>query len=225
MLEDFALLLVDDHPLFRDGLTAALRHHAPELHAQSVATLAEALSVLAAAEGAIDLVLLDYQLAGTNGLRCANVVMQHHPDVAVGLISGQADTSLPAQARAVGLCAYLSKSLELATLLEHLRQLAQGIPVFCAADTPAPPRPAASADMLPLTTRQKQVLRLLAHGYSNKEIARSLQIAPATAKKHLEGIFSRLGVASRLQAAVYARSWFGEPPAPPVEPLCNRAPD
>lgn len=213
MLDNFGLLLVDDHPLFRDGLMAALRHHAPGLRTQSVATLDGALSMLAATEDAIDLVLVDYMMPGTNGLHCAAVLKRQYPGVGVGLISGLSDPSLPGRARAAGLCAYLPKSLELSVLMRHLQQLARGEPVFCipgrlAADPDTPP-----ARDVNLTTRQRQVLHLLAGGSSNKEIARALDIAPATVKKHLEAIYARMGAANRMQAAIMARALSGDPPA------------
>lgn len=206
-LDGFALLLVDDHPLFRDGLVMALRHAVPGMQVQAVATRDEAAEVLARAGDAMDLVLLDYRLPGMDGLRCAEWLMQRWPGVAVGLMSGLDDPTLPGRARDAGLAAYLPKSLEVSALLAHLSQLAAGEPVF------SPAAPAAPDDTPQgLTARQVEVLRLLATGASNKEIARAIGISPATVKNHLEAIFARLGASNRVQAVMLARAMSGELP-------------
>lgn len=78
---------------------------------------------------------------------------------------------------------------------------------------PAPVAPPAGAHGL--TPRQMHVLQAMSRGGSNNDIARALGLAPATVKKHLEAIFTRMGATSRLQAVVMARAWLdeGEPPA------------
>lgn len=212
MLDDFALLLVDDHPLFRDGLAAALRHQVPRLCVQAVGTLDDALDALAAADDGFDLVLLDYLLPGMDGLRCAQVLMRRHPELGVGLMSGLDDPTLPLRAREAGLSAYLPKSLEIATLLEHLGRLARGEPVFGAPGPPVLASDAAPADSMALTARQQDVLRALAQGSSNKQIARAMGISPTTVKKHLEAIFARMGATNRVQAVVMARAMLDDPP-------------
>ncbi len=212
MLDDFALLLIDDHPLFRDGLVAALRHQAPGLRVQARATLADAMDTLAADDG-FDLVLMDYGLPGMDGLRCAELLMQHHPGVAVGLMSGLDDPTLATRAMKAGLCAYIPKSLEIASLLEHLHRLAQGEPVFSWPDPLALQTDALLEECTVLTARQMDVLQALAKGGSNKEIARAMGISPATVKKHLEAIFARLGASNRLQAVMMARTMLGDPPS------------
>ena len=204
-LTGFSILLVDDHPLFREGLVTALRHQAPGLQLQAAGTAEQAAQALAAPDQSIDLVLLDYCLPGLDGLRCAQQLMEQHPLVGFGLLSGLDDPTLPARARAAGLQAYLSKSLELPELLRRLQQLAQGLPCFDAPSLAlAPPAPG-------LTARQQAVLGLLASGASNKEIARALDISPATVKNHLEAIFSRLGASNRMQAVMLAHEHVSAP--------------
>lgn len=206
MLDDFALLLVDDHPLFRDGLVAALRHRAPGMRVQAVSNCTETLALLAAG-GEFDLILLDYRLPGVDGLRCAERLMQRHPDVAVALMSGLDDANLSVRAQQAGLCAFLPKSLEISTLLEQLDRIARGERVF---NTPA--SGVAHEGAHGLTRRQMEVLQALGQGGSNNDIAHALGLAPATVKKHLEAIFTRMGATSRLQAVVMARAWLGEEP-------------
>lgn len=205
-LDGFALLLVDDHPLFRDGLAAALRHQAPGLRVQAVGAPAEALALLAG-DGEFDLVLLDYRLPGTDGLRCAAQVMAQHPGLGVGLMSGADDPTLGRRAQDAGLVAYLPKRLEVPALLAQLRRLAQGEPAFPDA-TPAPD--AEPTGPHGLTARQMDVLRMLASGGSNKEIARAMGISPGTVKNHLNSIFTKMGAANRVQAVVMAQAVMRE---------------
>lgn len=203
-LDDFALLLVDDHPLFRDGLTAALRHQAPGLRVQAVGSPTEALELLANDGEEFDLVLLDYRLPVMDGLRCAALVMEHYPGLGVGLMSGVDDPTLARRTQDAGLVAYLPKTLEVPSLLAQLRRLAQGEPAF--ADDAAPAPDAEPTGPYGLTARQIDVLRMLASGGSNKEIARAMGISPGTVKNHLNAIFAKMGAANRVQAVMMAQA-------------------
>ena len=129
-LNGFSLLLVDDHPLFRDGLATALRHQAPGLQVQAVASLADALQALEYDAERFDLVLLDYRLPVVDGLRGAVQIQQTYPGVSVGLMSGLDDLTLPRRARDAGLMAYFPKTLEVPELLAHLCRVAQGDRAF-----------------------------------------------------------------------------------------------
>ena len=197
------LLVADDHPLFRDGLAAALRHQAPGLRVQAVGSPAEALELLMSDGEGFDLVLLDYRLPGTDGLRCAAQVMERHPGLGVGLMSGADDPTLGRRAQDAGLVAYLPKTLEVPALLAQLRQLAEGEPAFADAAR-APHADQAPTGPYGLTVRQVDVLRMLASGGSNKEIARTLDIAETTVKIHVQHILRKLNVSSRVHAAVIA---------------------
>lgn len=202
-LDGFAVLLVDDHPLFRDGLATALRHQVPGMRVHAVATLGEALSALDDDADGFDLVLLDYRLPGTDGLRCAARVRELHPEVGLGLMSGVDDPTLARRARDAGLMTFLPKTLEMHALLARLARLAAGEVVF---DDPAAPVAPEVATPYGLTDRQLDVLRELSTGASNKEIARALGIAPATVKNHVEAIIARMGTSNRLQAVMLARA-------------------
>ena len=200
-LDGFSVLLVDDHPLFRDGLVAALQHQAPTMRVQAVDSVASAQTLLVQQPSAFDLALLDFRLPGADGLRCAVRLMAQHPDVGFGLMSGVDDPTLASRVRDAGLVAYFPKSLEISSLLRQLEQLANGEPCFGDdANTPE------AENALGLTSRQTRVLQLLATGASNKEIARAMTISPATVKKHLEAIFSKTGAGNRMQAVMMAQT-------------------
>lgn len=206
-LSGFGLLLVDDHALFRDGFVLALNTLAPGCDVLAVATQDDARRALQAQSERFDLVLVDYKLADGNGLACAAELRANHPMLSVGLLSGESDADLPAQARAAGLVAFLSKSLAMSALMESLTQLAQGQSVFYSLAPSAGGAPLALD--FGLTPRQHDVLRCLAMGDSNKAIAQSMNISPATVKHHLEAIFEKMGVTNRMQAVILARAAIG----------------
>ncbi|WP_374667847.1 LuxR C-terminal-related transcriptional regulator [Ramlibacter sp.] len=196
-LAGFGILLVDDHPLFREGLGLALRQQVPALRVLSVASLEQAAQMLDTSAQSIDLVLIDYRLPGTDGLVGAQQLRRRHPDVAFALMSGADDPGLPQRALAAGLAGYFPKSLEVHHLLQGLRSLAAGEAHFPAATS-------ATTGASPLTGRQQEIVRLAAQGASNKEIAQALGIAPHTVKNHLAQIFEKLGATNRAQAVLMA---------------------
>lgn len=203
-LKSFRLLLLDDHPLFREGLVMALNKLEPDCEVVAVATLPQAMSLLAEDPNRFDLVLIDYKLPGRDGLSCAIELQTRHPMVSFGLISGEDDALLPQRAREAGLVAFLSKSLEMHALLDALRQLARGEMVY-SLNTSLATRGLPAQDF-GLTPRQLDVLQMLATGESNKAIAQNMGISPATVKNHLDAIFEKMGVTNRLQAVMLAKA-------------------
>jgi two-component system, NarL family, nitrate/nitrite response regulator NarL len=199
-LAGFSLLLVDDHPLFREGLTLALAQHEPQMRVQAVGSMAEALDLLAQ-DALVDLVLLDYRLPGDDGLQCALKLRKLYPAVACAIMSGADDARLPTRVREAGLMGYFPKTLDVRMLLAGLNELAQGRSHFA----PLTSVLSSDAGSDPLTARQREVLGMVARGATNKEIAQILQIAPHTVKNHLGQIFERLGAANRAQAVVMAQ--------------------
>lgn len=204
-LDDFGLLLVDDHPLFRDGLTMALQSRAPGLRVCAVSSAEEADQLLSDESQMFDLVLLDYRLQGTDGLRCALSLRARHCHVSFGLMSGIDDSNLPGRVRDAGLVAYLPKALEIDDLMESLQLLAAGETVFCKA-VDASISQDGPTQQFGLTARQLSVLQLLATGATNKVIAQNLGISPATVKNHLDAIFEKMGATNRLQAVMMANA-------------------
>lgn len=198
-LDGFSILLVDDHTLFREGLAMALAQQAPRLHLTAVSSLEEAHAALRRTRGGFDLVLLDYRLPGQDGLQGAVALRRAFPQTACALMSGADDPALPERARTAGLAGFFHKSLDVARLLAGLRRLAVGETVFHSG--PAAAQTALGGALLELTDRQREVLRWVAAGATNKEIAASLGIAPHTVKNHLAQIFERLGASNRAQAA------------------------
>ena len=211
VLDGFGLLLLDDHPLFREGLLLAIAKMAPDCDVVAVASREEAEAILTAQPERFDLVLIDYKLPQGNGLNCAAEMRVKHPLQSFGLISGADDVDLPERARAAGLVAFLPKSLEMEALHQALVTIARGEPLFV--DLLSPPQLDSALPQFGLTPRQLDVLDMLASGKSNKEIAHDMGIAPATVKNHLETIFGKMGVSNRMQAVMVARA-AGAPDRP-----------
>lgn len=202
------LLLVDDHPLFREGLALALQQALPGVQVLACGTPAEAQALLAARPGTTDLVLVDHRLAGgAIGLDWARQLRRSQPVLAVALMSGEDDASLPARARQAGLVAFLPKTLDVPTLARVLRALQAG-------DTWFPPAHA-STTATGLTERQHQIVQLAAQGANSKAIGQALGISPATVRNHFAQIFERLGARSRAHAVQLLQRADGpEPPGP-----------
>jgi len=196
------LLLVEDHPLYRDGLLGLLQRRAPQLQCRTAASGAEALRQLQG-HADIDLVLADLHLPGElDGLALLARIGEAFPTVARVLVSGSDDPHLPAQARRAGLMGYLPKAMEPALWEQALARLLGGDPWFPHEGTAAPaPGP---------TGRQAVILSRLAAGLSNKAIAGELGITERTVKYHLGEIYGRLGAANRAEAVARAsaRGWI-----------------
>lgn len=205
------LLLIDDHPLFRDGLSLLIQHrlslpgHA-ELTLLEAGDLAEAAVVLRAHPD-VQLALLDLNLGDRQGLDTLQQWRGMAPDVPVIVLSAddRADTIVSAIDR--GAAGFIPKTVQAATMQDALRRVLAGevyLPEMPGADALVAQgaEPASPESLLGLSERQLDVLRLLIEGKPNKEICRMLVLSESTVKTHLSAIFRKLGVNSRTQAVV-----------------------
>lgn len=195
------VLIVEDHPMYRDAVSQALgRLESGAEHGLrcSIAAGSDQAVELLSWNPDIGLVLSDYRLAQGDGLELLQTVGRRWPTVARVLMSGSGDPSLCDQARRLGLAGYIPKSLEPQAFVKAIDRVLGG-------DTSYPPDEAGdeTAQGL-LTERQAAVLACVAAGQSNKVVARTLGISERTIKYHLEGAFLRLGVANRAEAVVSA---------------------
>lgn len=198
-LDGFALMLVDDHPLFREGMALALVSRLPLLKVTAVDSGACAEALLRQDPQRFDLVVLDQRMPGPlDGLAWAARLRRQYPALACALMSGQEDANLPALARDAGLAAFLPKSLDITLVLQALEAISQGRTWFPGTVV----RPYAGPA---LTLRQMEIVELAARGASSKEIGRALGISPATVRNHFAQIFERLGAKTRAQAVQLVR--------------------
>ncbi|MDX1612858.1 MAG: response regulator transcription factor [Candidatus Promineifilaceae bacterium] len=202
-----AVLLADDHTLFRDGLQALLDSVA-DTEVIGAASDGEEAAALAA-KLQPDVILMDIQMPGLNGIDATRRILQTSPHIGVIILTMfEDDDSLFAAMRA-GARGYVLKGADQAEMLRTIRAVARGEALFGAAvaerlvDFFSRPRP---AEVFPeLTDREREVLELIASGHNNKRIARRLTITVKTVRNHVSNIFSKLQVADRAEAIIKAR--------------------
>lgn len=196
------ILIVDDHPLYREGMVSALRAQLPEFSVPEAASAESGLEALAANPD-IDLVLIDLRLPGMDGLTALRLFAERHPQVPRIAISGQDDPDLVRRSFDAGASGFIPKSMSINEVAAAIRLvLAGGVFVPPAASVAEAPTHDGGPS---LTLRQIEALRLLGEGYTNKEIAQALEITERTAKAHVAAIFEVLGAENRTQAVVAAQ--------------------
>jgi DNA-binding NarL/FixJ family response regulator len=197
------ILLVDDHSVVRKGLRSFLKYD-PELEVVGeAADGAQALSL--ARELTPDVVVMDLLMPGMDGITATAAIRRELPETEVlALTSVLEDASVVGAVRA-GAIGYLLKDTQAETLCQAIKAAAAG-QVQLTPKAAARLMQAISAPESPeaLTERETEVLRLLAQGYSNKQIAHRLNNTEKTIKTHVSRILSKLGVQSRTQATLYA---------------------
>jgi DNA-binding NarL/FixJ family response regulator len=206
------LLIADDHPLYRLALTQAVRGVLPEAEISEAEDLRSALDQLNARPDT-DLVLLDLHMPGSHGLMGLASLRAEHPGVAVVMISAHDDPVTIRRALSYGASSYLTKRADLKALQTGLRAVLnceEWLPpslrdAVAAAPASAQDRETA-ARLAALSPQQFKVLRRVADGRLNKQIADELGIQERTVKAHTSAIFERLGVKNRTQAGVLLRS-------------------
>lgn len=194
------VLVADDHTVVRDGLRAILTAAADIDLVGEAASGSEALALADRLDP--DVVLMDLRMPGPDGATATALLGQHHPHIRV-LVLTTYDTDADIQrATRAGALGYLLKDATRADLLAGIRAAARGESVLAprvasrllhrmrASDTPS--------------AREVEILRLVASGASNPEIARALHLSLSTVKTHLLHVFAKLGVGDRTEAVTAA---------------------
>jgi DNA-binding NarL/FixJ family response regulator len=205
------LLVVDDHPIVREGLAAFLEQLGPDTTVLQAGDASRALA-LAADHADLDVVILDLGLPGLDGLSAIAEFGRARPETPVIVLSASEDAQQARAALAGGALGYVPKSASRHALLSAIRLVLNGeiyVPPLVLGYSEAP-IPAARArrtnsDRPRLTDRQIDVLRRLSEGQTNKRIARDLDLSEKTVKAHVTAIFRALDVANRTQAAAAGR--------------------
>ena len=195
------ILFVDDHDLLRDALKAYLEADG-EFTVQLASTVNDALAAIDR-DGPFNLVLLDYQIPGMDGLLGLRQIVAAQKLGPVMLLTGVATESTAAAAMRFGVVAVLSKTMSIDRLKVAIISAITGKLAPTYADGFGQPNSPAE---LTLTPRQEEVLRYISAGLSNKQIARKLDLTEATIKMHLKLLYSKLGVNSRTQAILHSRN-------------------
>ena len=192
------ILIVDDHPLYREGMVSALRAHLSGIEVRGANSAEEGLAELER-DPELDAVLIDLRLPGMDGFSALALYAERFPTVSRVVVSAHEDPHAVRRAFDAGASGFIPKSMSVDEVAAAIRKVLEGgvfvPPVQAGAETAA----------RTLTLRQLEVLRLLGEGYSNKEIAQALEITERTAKAHVAAIFEALGVENRTQAVVAAQ--------------------
>jgi DNA-binding NarL/FixJ family response regulator len=204
--ETVSVVLVDDHAIWREGVKGMLTGTEFVVVGEA-GNGKEALEVVRTLSPRI--VLLDIRMAGGDGLEALGHLKTDSPQSAVVMLTTYDNPTYLARAVAGGAAGYILKGVGRAELLTTLRRIATGESLLSAEELVHSLRSvstnAAKVDLIePLTTRELEVLRLLATGLTNRQMAELLFVAESTVKTHVEHIIGKLGVSDRVQAAVWA---------------------
>ncbi len=208
MSEISRVLIVDDHDLFRDGISSLLKARGYQVVGEANDG---AEAVARARELRPDLILMDIRMPNMGGLEATRLIKAEQPDVKIVMLTVSDDEEDLFEAIKSGAQGYLLKKLKADVLFDLLSGVASG-------EAPIAPKMAAkmmeefahgsrggkAGDQKDLSDREMEVLRLVAQGKINKEIAADLMITERTVKYHLRNILDKLHLANRTQAAAYA---------------------
>lgn len=194
------ILLADDHELVRDALVSLLEQEA-DFEIVAVDDFHQAMDKI---DTGFDLVLLDYDMPGMNGLKGLDD-MKAATDKPVGILSGTANRKIAQDALDRGAAGFLPKTMESKTLAHAIRFMAAGeiyAPIKFLTTAPEEELPEIAKQM---TERELQVLEGLCRGLSNKEIAREIDLQEVTVKLHVKTACRKLDAKNRTQAAIMAK--------------------
>jgi DNA-binding NarL/FixJ family response regulator len=204
------VVLVDDHDLFRTGLRTLLEE-------QSVAVVGEAATgedaVELVKEEAPDVVLMDLEMPGMGGVEATREIAAAAPLTRVVVLTISDQDSDVMNAVIAGACGYLLKDSSIPDLMRGIRAASAGeslisptiaSKVLQRLRAATPDTQAAETLLAQLSDRELEVLKLIANGKDNSEIASELFISAKTVKNHISNILLKLSIENRIQAAVYA---------------------
>ncbi len=204
------ILIADDHALFREGLCALLNSIPDAEVVGEAATGEEAVS--RAAQLQPDVMLMDIQMPGINGIEATRRIARDSPYIGVIVMTMFEDDDSVFAAMRAGARGYVLKGADQEEILKVIRAVAAGEAHFGPEIARrlmsffAAPKPSAVVEAFPdLTAREREILDLIARGRNNQEIASRLYLSPKTIRNHVSNIFAKLQVADRTQAIVRAR--------------------
>lgn len=204
------VLIADDHALFREGLCAMLQL------IDGIDVVGEAGTgedTLASVDQLRpDVVMMDIQMPGLNGIECTREISQSHPDVGIVMVTMFEDDDSVFAAMRAGARGYVLKGDDPGDMLAVIRAVAAGEAHFgpniarrLMGFFAAPPPPSPEIPFPELTGREREVLHLIASGNTNQQIASQLYLSPKTIRNHISNIFAKMQVADRAQAIIRAR--------------------
>jgi DNA-binding NarL/FixJ family response regulator len=204
------VLIVDDHPMVREGLRALLGSVEAMEVAGEAANGAEAIQQATATLP--DVILMDLHMPGMTGIEAIRLILAEHPQIGIIVLTMLDDDDSVFAAMRAGARGYVLKGADQGEVLRALTSVAHGEAIFSPSIAArmmhyfAQRPPQAPATAFPdLTEREREILAMIARGQTNQEIAEALVIAPKTVSNHVSNIFLKLQVVDRAQAAIRAR--------------------
>jgi DNA-binding NarL/FixJ family response regulator len=206
------VLIADDHPVFRYGLRALLTSEATTMEVVGEATTGEE-AVALAAQYFPDVILMDVNMPGLNGIEATRRILATTPRVGILMLTMFDDDESVFAAMRAGACGYLLKGAEGDETIRAITGVSKGEAIFSPAIARRlmdyfgkPPKSPQPTHPFPeLTEREREILTLIAQGYTNPAIAERLVLSPKTVRNHVSTIFSKLQVAGRAEAIIRAR--------------------
>ena len=203
--EPIKVMIVDDHPIVRSGLGTMLQAF------DDLELVSEAASGRIALDkcqvSSPDVILMDMVMPDMDGLETTRAILDQHPSIKIIMLTSFTKEDMVQDAFEAGATSYLLKNAPIDELADAIRLAHADQPTLSPEATRSliKSKVDTSKEFDPgLSTREKQVLVLIAEGLSNEEIADQLNISPATARHHVSACISKLGAANRTQAAVMA---------------------
>jgi two-component system, NarL family, response regulator LiaR len=206
-MKKIRIILVDDHTVVREGLALILSKQ-PDIEIVGQADDGvDAVELVKKIKP--DVVLLDMQMPRQDGIETIPILKEMNPDIHILILTSHAENERVYKAIQLGAEGYLLKDATLDQLSDGIRAVAAGqaslfpsMALRIIRDIQTPKEIPYTSD--PLTPRELDVLRLIAHGLSNQEIAKKIYVQERSVAKHVSGILSKLHLANRTQAALYA---------------------
>ena len=218
------ILIADDHGLYRRGLRIALEASVSDVTVIEADSMDAVLTILEEGEG-VDIALIDLNMHGIISFDVLKEVRESYQNTRFVIVSASRSRADILEALRCGLHGFICKAQSEAEITAAISDVISGriyVPPLLAKsisemdfnNTETPPTEQRGTDrhfdVRRLTPRQREVLKLMAEGLSNKEIARRLSIAEATTKIHAGALMRVLGVRNRTEAAVLVKSWMDE---------------
>jgi DNA-binding NarL/FixJ family response regulator len=209
-MDPITVLIADDHQFFRDGVRALLDGQ-PDMECVGEATTGEE-AVRLATEEQPDVVLMDVQMPGMSGVEATRLIVSSSPQIRVLVVTMFEDDSLVFAAMRAGARGYLLKGARHEDMVRAIRAVGSGDAIFSPAIAAklveyfAALQPSRPQQVFPeLSSREREILALLARGHKNAEIAERLVISPKSVRNYVSNIISKLQVADRAQAILRAK--------------------
>jgi DNA-binding NarL/FixJ family response regulator len=219
-----SFIVADDHPMVRDALALALRAAFPKAEVALAGTLDEASGAIAARPD-VDLVILDLDMPGMQGLAGVSALRANHPSAPLVIVSATRNAAAMRQVVEMGAAGFIPKSSPMEEIIASVRAVMRGEIVLppSAGDALSSTDADLATRAARMTPQQHRVFALMAEGKPNKIIAYDMQIGEATVKAHVTEILRKMGVHSRTQAIVLAQRLALDPGTPPPAPVADEA--